>query len=130
MSEEKETSDEEIFEEDETDTPEEEEEGHGPGFRLGILFGLCVGAVVAVLFAPPTGEEGEGTAAGEIAAGNSSSSPDFVLDDPFGRIRTIIEQVRVRVREASREAELAARETEELAHARFADLTHQDRSSE
>ncbi len=134
MSEENETIDEEIFEEDgeedETDSVEEEQNGHGPGFRLGILLGLIVGAVVAVLLAPPTGEEEQGTVTSESAAGSSSLSPDFAADSPFGRISTIIQQVRSRVREASREAEIAARETEELAHARLAELTHQDQPSD
>ena len=128
MSEENEITGEEIFEEDGTDTPQEEEKGHGPGFRLGILLGLIVGAAVAILFAPPTGEEEQGAATSERAPGRTSSSSDF--DSPLGRINTIIEQVRARVREASREAETAARETEELAHARFAELTHQDRASD
>ena len=42
----------------------------------------------------------------------------------------MLDQVRGRVREASREAGSAARETEELAQARFAELTHQDRASD
>ena len=125
MSEENETSEEEIFEEDGT-----EEKGHGPGLRLGILVGLIVGAAVAVFFAPPTGEVDQDPAMGETPTGSTSSSPDFELDSAFGRISTIIEQVRARVREASREAEIAARETEELAHARFAELTHQERASD
>ncbi len=57
MSEENETSEEEIFEEDGTG-----EKGHGPGLRLGILVGLIVGAAVAVFFAPPTGVLGRGLA--------------------------------------------------------------------
>ncbi len=130
MSEENDIPGDEIFEEDGTESPEEEEKGHGPGFRLGILVGLIVGTAVAVLFAPPTGEEERGTVTSEAAPGSTSSSPDFDLDSSFGRISTIIEQVRARVREASREAEIAARETEELAHARFAELTHQDRANE
>ena len=130
MSEENETTENEIFGEDGTDSPEEEKQGHGPGFRLGILVGLIVGAAAAVLFAPPTGEEEQGSVTSEAATDSTSSSPDFDLDGPFGRISTIIEQVRARVREASREAEIAVRETEELAHARFAELTHQDRAKE
>ncbi len=130
MSEENDTSGDEIFEEDGTDSPEQEEKGHGPGFRLGILMGLIVGAAVAILFAPPTGEEEQDTATSETATGSTSSSPDFELDNAFGRISTIIEQARARVREASRAAEIAARETEELAQARFAELTHQDRASD
>ncbi len=130
MSEENDISGAEIFEEEGTESPEEEKQGHGPGFRLGILVGLIVGTAVAIIFAPPTGEEDQDTATGETATGSTSSSPDFELDSAFGRISTIIEQVRARVREASREAEIAARETEELAHARFAELTHQDRASD
>ncbi len=129
MSEENDTTRDEIFEEDGAESPEEGEKGHGPGFRFGILVGLIVGAAVAVLFAPPTGEEEQGSVMSEAATDSTSSSPDFDLDGPFGRISTIIEQVRARVREASREAEIAARETEELAHARFAELTHQDRAT-
>ena len=130
MSEENDTSGDEIFEEDGTDSAEEEEKGHGPGLRLGILVGLIVGAAVAILFAPPTGEEEQDTATSETATGGTASSPNFELDNAFGRISTIIEQVRARVREASREAEIAVRETEELAKARFAELTHQERASD
>ena len=130
MSEENDIPGAEIFEEEGTESPEEEEKGHGPGIRLGILVGLIVGAAVAVLFAPPTGEKDQGSVTSEAATDSTSSSPDFDLDGPFGRISTIIEQVRARVREASREAEIAVRETEELAHARFAELTHQDRAKE
>ncbi len=86
--------------------------------------GLIVGTAVAVLFAPPTGEDEQD--ASESASASSSSSPDFNVDASFGRISTIIEQVRGRVREASRQAEIAARETEEAAHARLAELTHQN----
>ncbi len=127
MSEENEKTGDEIFEEDGTDAPEEEEKGHGPGFRLGILVGLIVGSAVAILFAPPTGEEEQRTDTSDTPTGSASDSD---LDSAFGRISTVLDRVRGRVREASREAGIAARETEELAQARFAELTHQDRSSD
>ena len=129
MSEENETAEDEIFEEDATDTPEEEEKGHGPGFRLGILVGLIVGTAVAILFAPPTGEEDQGTDTSDAPTGSTSASSNSDVGSAFGRISTMLDQVRGRVREASREAGSAARETEELAQARFAELTHQDGSS-
>lgn len=100
---------------------------HGPGLRLGILVGLIAGAVVATLFAPPTGEETpEDQAAERLGDGKAFSPPDLDADTPMARVRSLVEQVRARVREASREAEIARRETEELAHARYAELTHQE----
>ena len=95
MSEENETISDDIFEDDVEDeepyTPEEEEKGHGPGFRLGILVGLLVGAVVAVLMAPPTGEEQQGEGGSQHES--SSSSPDLDLDSPFARISSMSKSV-------------------------------------
>lgn len=105
----------------------DERKSHGPGLRLGILVGLIAGAVVATLFAPPTGEETpEDQAAERLGDGKAFSPPDLDADTPMARVRSLVEQVRARVREAAREAEIATRETEELAHARYAELTHQE----
>ncbi len=98
---------------------------HGPGLRLGVFVGLIAGAVVATLFAPPTGEETPGDRAAEGPfEGNVTSPPDPDEGTPVARVRSLVEQVRARVREASREARTARRETEELAQARYAELTH------
>jgi len=105
----------------------DEHKSHGPGLRLGILVGLIAGAVVAILFAPPTGEETPLDQAAEgLAEGSEASPPGSDEDTPMARVRSLIEHVRARVREASREAEIATRGTEELAQARYAELTHQE----
>ena len=114
------------MEEEIADEPAGDEAGesksHGPGLRLGIFVGLIAGAVVATLFAPPTGEETPGDQVPEeLAEGSGASPPD--PDAPMARVRSLLDQVRARIREASREAEIATRETEELAHARYAELT-------
>ena len=117
------------MEEEIADEPAGDEAGesksHGPGLRLGIIVGLIAGAVVATLFAPPTGEEAlEDQVPEDLAEGSGASPPD--PDAPMARVRSLLDQVRARIREASREAEIATRETEELAHARYAELTHQE----
>lgn len=117
----------EEFADEPTGDEAEEQKSHGPGLRLGILVGLIAGAVVATLFAPPTGEETPGDEAAEGSAeGNDASRLDPDEGAPIARVRSLIEQVRARVREASREAGIATRETEELAHARYDELTHQE----
>ena len=103
----------------------DERKSHGPGLRLGIFVGLIAGAVVATLFAPPTGEETPGDQVPEeLAEGSGASPPD--PDAPMARVRSLLDQVRARIREASREAEIATRETEELAHAHYAELTQKE----
>ena len=128
MSEETEAIEEDIDEEAADDLASEEPEArksNGPGLRLGLLIGLIGGAVVATLFAPPTGEEASGDQDAEAL-----SPPGLDEDTPMARVSLLIEHVRARVREASREAEIAARETEERALARYAELTQQEAKKE
>ncbi len=109
----------------------DEHKSNGPGLRLGIVVGLIAGAVVAVLFAPPTGEETPHEQGAEGAADGGDASSSMVDEDsPMARVSLLIEQVRARVREASREAEIARRETEEQAQARYAELTHKNGKKE
>ncbi len=119
---------EDVVEESE-DEAEDERENNGPGLRFGILLGLIVGAVVATLLAPPTGEETSDSAGDRsVASGDDQpfAAQDIDFDTPIARMRALLDHLRSRVREATREAELAAHEAEELAHARYAELTHQD----
>ena len=106
---------------------QEERRSHGPGFRLGLLIGLLAGVAAAVLFAPPTGE---GESRGESAQAAPSSTPQYDIDTPMGRAMSLVEQIRSRMQEASREAEIAAKEAEELALARYAELTRSESASD
>lgn len=117
----------EAFAEEPSSDEGDERTSNGPGLRLGLLVGLIAGAVVATLFAPPTGEETPQDQTAEGAA-EDNAGPMTSGDEntPIARVTSLIEQVRARVREASREAAIATRETEELAQARLAELTHQD----
>ncbi len=123
------------LEEEPTPDREEERKGSGPGFILGTLLGLIVGAAAATLFAPATGEEIRHRIAEETSPmrgyGEEEGGPEgpAAHDTPIARMRSLLEQVRSRVREASEEAGEAAREAEELSHARYAELTHKDKPS-
>ena len=103
-----------------------ERTSHGPGLRLGVLVGLIAGAVVATLFAPPTGEETPEDQTVDAAEGSAASLHGGDEDTPMARVSSLIQHVRARMREASREAAIATREAEELALARYAELTHQE----
>ena len=127
MSEETEAMSDEMDEPFADEPSGDERKSHGPGLRLGIIIGLIAGAVVATLFAPPTGEETSESHATDAQTDEEIESPLNVdVDAPLARMRSMIEHVRARMHEASREAKLATREAEELALARYAELTHQD----
>lgn len=106
-----------------SDDTSEQKRSHGPGFRLGLLIGIIAGLAAAVLFAPPTGEgepRVEGTGVAEPA--------EFDAGSPAGRAMSLVEQVRARVQEAAREAEIARREAEQAAMARYTELTKGEHS--
>ena len=130
-----EIADETETEEDETFAPEETEgesrSGRGPGFIRGVLFGLIAGAGAATLLAPAANKELRDRIAAETTPvrGYGSDLDAAPGDDagatPVDRIRALLAQVRARIWEAKREAEMASREAEELSHARYAELTRQ-----
>lgn len=127
MSEETEAMSDEMDEPFADEPSGDERKSNGPGLRLGIIVGLIAGAVVATLFAPPTGEETSESHGMDAQTDEEIESPLNVdVDAPLARMRSLIEHLRARMREASQEAELATREAEELALARYAELTHQD----
>jgi len=97
----------------------ERRNGHGPGFILGLIFGAIAGAAAAALLAPSTGEEHYEASGGSAASGGSEQEmPD--------RLRTVLQQVRSRVEEASQEAHGATRETEERMRSRYEELIDKD----
>ncbi len=122
MAEETATDEETTFE-----SLEEERNGSGPGFMLGIMVGLLTGAAAATLFAPSTGQEFRrrvSEEAGPVLMGDGGADADG--NTPSERIRSVLGRVRARVQEASEEAKEAARLAEEQNRARYAELTDQE----
>jgi hypothetical protein len=109
----------EIEEIEEALAEEQPKKNHGPGFRLGLIFGLLAGAAAATLFAPPTGED-ERT---PIAPDQPFAPPPEPGIEPSDRLRAVLERVRSRMEDASAEAHEASRETEEKLRARYSELT-------
>jgi gas vesicle protein len=77
---------------------DERYDGSGPGFLRGLIFGAIAGAVLGLLLAPRLGEEQPA--------------------EPEG----LVGQLRARVREATSEAQQAARDAEHAKRARFEEL--------
>ncbi len=94
--------------------------GSGPGFLLGVVLGMLAGAAGAALFAPRADED----SGHDLALGGG---PDAERTDaPEAGVRSVLDSVRARVRDASEEAREAAREAEEQMRARYDELTHEE----
>jgi gas vesicle protein len=100
----------------ETPEPVAESRRSGPGFRLGLLFGLAAGAAAATIFAPSSGDEFRQRVAGD-AAGGEGVTPDG--------LRAVLDRVRARVQEAAAEAQAATQFAEAESRARYEELTGQ-----
>lgn len=101
----------------ETPEPAAKSRRSGPGFRLGLLFGLAAGAAAATIFAPSSGDEFRQRVADD-AAGGEGVTPDG--------LRAVLDRVRARVQEAAAEAQAATQFAEAASRARYEELTGQD----
>ena len=88
----------------------------GPGFRLGLLFGLAAGAAAATIFAPSSGDEFRQRVAGDAAGGEGVTTDG---------LRAVLDRVRARVQEAAAEAHAAVAFAEAESRARYQELTGQ-----
>ena len=114
----------EVFAEDIEDSEGGGEKSKsGPGFIFGVIFGALAGAAAATLFAPATGEELRQYVGDEAAyqPGEDTESPS-----PVDRARGVFAGVRSRIKDATKEGQLAAQEAEEASRARYGELTHQE----
>jgi hypothetical protein len=124
MAEESAIDDEDVAEDEMGDLEEtlaetQPKKNHGPGFRLGLIFGLLAGAAAATLFAPPTGEA-ERT---PLTPDQPFAPPPEPGIEPSDRLRAVLERVRSRMEDASAEAHEASREAEEKLRTRYSELT-------
>jgi hypothetical protein len=104
-------ADEELNENDQTE--ETAGRGRGAGLRLGLLLGILAGVALAVLLSHDSQTE------------EAPASPERYgePETPIATLRLAIDQLRGRVREASQEAQHAARAAEERMTARYEELT-------
>lgn len=130
----------------------EESRSSGPSFKMGFLLGAAVGAGLATLLTPTTGEETRRRAAEQASdlwrrrdelaeearerakdtAGKISEAArergllgEEGEEAPLERARNVLSQVRERVSEAMEEGREAAREAEQDTRAQFEEMTRQ-----
>ena len=120
-----------TIEQEQTAEPSEKQNGHGPGFVLGVVFGTLAGAAAATLFAPATGEEfrhrfsEEGGPFPKHEEGEAAAA-DASPETPVERVRALLTRVRSRVHDAAAEGRQASLEAEEAGRTRYAELTHSE----
>ncbi len=117
-----------TIEEETVEELEQERNGSGPGFILGVMLGALAGAAAATLFTPATGEEFRHRISEEAAPllkHEEGGTADGTT--PITRVRAMLTRVRSRVQEASEQARDAAEESEAGSRARYAELIHQER---
>jgi gas vesicle protein len=103
------------------DVPEAPEGRHGPGFLLGVLMGLLVGAGLATVFTPVSGDE--------VRVRATEKAPelwrhrDELTHEAREKARGAAGSVRSRLDEALQAGREAAREAQQEAHRRYEQMT-------
>ena len=103
------------------DVPETPEDRHGPGFLFGILMGLLVGAGLATVFTPVSGDE--------VRARTAEKAPDLwrhrdeLTQEAREKARGVTSGVRSRLGEALEAGREAAREAQQEARRRYEQMT-------
>lgn len=103
------------------DVPETPESRQGPGFLLGVILGLLVGAGLATVFTPLRGDE--------VRARTAEKAPelwrrrDELTREAREKARGVAGSVRSRLEEALEAGREAAREAQQEARRRYEHMT-------